>query len=207
MIHPSTEIRHINDAMGYGVFATSFIPEGTVVYVKDNLEIVVSEKEYEKHSPAMQQVIEKYSYIDENGNRILSWDIAKYVNHCCNFNTISTGYGFEIAIRDIFPGEEITDEYGIFNLESEMYLTCVHGNCRRVLKPGDFDVFYPKWDKIIKKSLSKFNSVQQPLAHLIDQNIQEQLKAFFNDPLQYKSVYSLRYKKEAVPVPVEVRKS
>lgn len=42
MIHPKTELRYINDTVGYGVFATDRIPKGTIVYVKDSLEITVS---------------------------------------------------------------------------------------------------------------------------------------------------------------------
>ena len=42
MIHPKTELRFVNDDIGYGVFATEFIPKGTILYVKDELEIKVS---------------------------------------------------------------------------------------------------------------------------------------------------------------------
>jgi uncharacterized protein len=195
MIHPSTELRHVSDTIGYGVFATAFIPEGTIVYVKDCLEYSISEADYSQHIPEMQDIIEKYSYIDENGNRILSWDIGKYVNHCCNCNTMSTGYGFEIAIRDIHPGEEITDEYGIFNLESEMYLSCKHGICRGVVHPSDFDKYYPKWDKILKKSLDQVMEVTQPLMVFLDKDTQKQLHNYLKDPSTYKSVYNLRFKK------------
>ncbi|MBN2484856.1 MAG: SET domain-containing protein [Bacteroidales bacterium] len=195
MIHPSTELRHISDAIGYGVFATAFIPEGTIVYVKDSLELSFSETEFSQQIPEMREIIDKYSYIDENGNRILSWDFGKYVNHCCNCNTMSTGYGFEIAIRDIHPGEEITDEYGIFNLESEMYLSCNKGICRGIVKPDDFDIYYQKWDKLLKKSLQKILDVNQPLMVFIDKETQKQLHSYLNDPSTYKSVYSLRYKK------------
>ena len=136
MIHPNTELKLINEHIGYGVFATADIPEGTIVYVKDSLELIVSPTDYLMHSEAMKDVIEKYSYIDEKGNRIISWDFAKYVNHCCNCNTISTGYGFEMAIRDIQKGEQITDEYGIFNLEKEMVLVCGQENCRKKTPPN-----------------------------------------------------------------------
>src|SRR5690606_207308 len=120
MLHPKTELRYISDHVGYGVLATDLIPEGSIVYVKDSLELEISPTDYLIHSEETKEVIDKYSYIDERGYRIISCDFAKYVNHCCNCNTISTGYGFEIAIRDIKPGEQITDEYGIFNLDSEM---------------------------------------------------------------------------------------
>lgn len=139
MIHPKTELRFINDHVGYGVFAIDDIPEGTIVYVKDSLELVVTPTDYLLHSEEMKGVIEKYSYIDQHGNRIISWDFAKYVNHCCNCNTISTGYGFEMAIRDIKNGEQITDEYGIFNLTYPMEVSCGFENCRKVIKPDDLD--------------------------------------------------------------------
>ncbi len=194
MIHPNTELRFINPQVGYGVFATAFIPEGTIVYVKDSLEIEVSPEDFNNHSQEMQDQIEKYSYIDERGYRIISWDFAKYVNHCCNCNTISTGYGFEMAIRDIFPNEQITDEYGIFNLENPIPLICKEGNCRKEVRPEDFDLFYPIWDEKIKSSLEKFYFVDQPLLSFVDQYTQKELHDYRNDPLKYKSVYSLRKK-------------
>lgn len=196
MIHPNTELRHINDTVGYGVFATNFIPEGTIIYVKDSLELEISEDEYNKQPAIMQDVIEKYSYIDEKGNRILSWDTGKYVNHCCNCNTMSTGYGFEIAIRDIQKGEEITDEYGIFNINGELNLECKYDNCRKCVSSSDFDVYYSVWDEKLKKSISKLNSVEQPLFPLVDSASKKELEAYFKDANNYKSVYNLKYKKE-----------
>ena len=152
MIHPNTELRLINDTVGYGVFATKRIPQGTIVYVKDSMEIEISPTQYLLYQPEMQDSIEKYSYIDERGYRIISWDFGKYVNHCCNCNSISTGYGFEIAIRDIEIGEQITDEYGIFNLQEEMTLQCGFEGCRKTIKPSDFDDYYQEWDEKIKQA-------------------------------------------------------
>lgn len=50
MIHPRTELKFINDHVGYGVFATDNIPEGTIFYVKDSLELVISPTDYLLHS-------------------------------------------------------------------------------------------------------------------------------------------------------------
>lgn len=194
MIHPDLELRYINDAIGYGVFAKKFIPEGTITYIKDSLEIEVTPEDFQKHPVVMQQAIDKYSYIDERGNHIVSWDIAKYINHCCQCNTMSTGYGFEFAIRDIAAGEEITDEYGIFNLERDMQVACGKANCRIVIRPDDFDRYYPQWDAQILKSLPKFYTVEQPLLAMMDSRTKQELDAFFEDERHYKSVYSLRFK-------------
>lgn len=194
MIHPKTELRFIDDHVGYGVFATDDIPEGTIVYVKDSLELVVTPTDYLLHSEEVKEVIEKYSYIDQNGNRIISWDFAKYVNHCCNCNTISTGYGFEIAIRDIQKGEQITDEYGIFNLTYPMEVSCGSTNCRKVIKPDDFDTYYKEWDNKIRKSIVRLFEVEQPLMSFVEKESREELDSFFQNPDSYKSVYALKFK-------------
>jgi hypothetical protein len=197
MIHPKTELKFISENVGYGVFATELIPEGAITYVKDSLELVVSPTDYLLHSKEMQDTIEKYSYIDEGGNRIISWDFAKYVNHCCNCNTISTGYGFEIAIRDIQAGEQITDEYGIFNLEYEMELVCGQFGCRKTIRPSDFETYYKEWDEKIKRSIVKLFEVDQPLLPLLEEKTRRELDEYFVSPNRYKSVYSLRYKNQS----------
>lgn len=195
MIHPHTRLKYIDDHIGYGIFATAFIPKGTIVYVKDKLEREISPEEYRDHDPEMQAVIEKYSYIDERGMRIVSWDMAKYVNHCCNCNTMSTGYGFEIAIRDILPDEEITDEYGLFNLEWEMEVQCRFPGCRRRISNADFDAHFQEWDEKVKKSLVKIFDVDQPLLTFLEDNTLESVIDFLQDRSQYRSVYYLKYQK------------
>jgi hypothetical protein len=192
MIHPNTVLKFVSETIGYGVYATRDIPEGSIVYVKDSLELIITPTDYLLHTPQMKEVVDKYSYIDEKGNRIISWDFAKYVNHCCNCNTISTGYGFEIAIRDIKAGEQITDEYGIFNLDQEMTLVCGEQHCRKIIKPEDFDIYYGDWDAKIKKSISKLFEVDQPLMPFVEENTRKELDDFFTNPERYKSVYSLR---------------
>lgn len=194
MIHPNTVLKFVSETIGYGVYATRDIPEGSIVYVKDSLELIITPTDYLLHTPEMKTVVDKYSYIDEKGNRIISWDFAKYVNHCCNCNTISTGYGFEIAIRDIKAGEQITDEYGIFNLDQEMTLVCGEQNCRKIIKPVDFDIYYQDWDAKIKNSIGKLFEVEQPLMPFVEEQTRKELDDFFTNPERYKSVYSLRLK-------------
>jgi uncharacterized protein len=194
MIHPKSELKHINDLVGYGLFATQDIPKGTMVYVRDELEHAISQEDFLKYSNPIQNQIEKYSYIDEKGDRIVSWDFGKYVNHNCQPNTISTGYGFEIAIRDIKKGEEITDEYGIFNLEYEMECFCGAEKCRSKIKPNDFEQYYKAWDKQIKAHIFGVFEVDQPLFQFLDEHTINELKLLLADPALYKSVYSLRYK-------------
>lgn len=193
MIHPDLELRFINDAIGSGIFAKKFIPAGTITYVKDSLEIEITPEDFQKHSNEMQEVIDKYSYIDERGIKIISWDIAKFVNHSCNCNTMSTGYGFEIAIRDIEEGEEMTDEYGLFNIEQDFTCMCGAPNCRASIKGDDIDTFHKPWDQKISKVLPKLFVNEQPLKKFLDPSTLSQLKAYLDNPGTYRSVQNLRY--------------
>ncbi len=200
MLHPHTELRHISPVVGYGVFATQFIPAGTITYVKDTLEVIVSPADYTRHNDAVRAAVDKYSYIDEHGNRIVSWDFAKYVNHSCDANTMSTGYGFEVALRDIAPGEQITDEYGIFNLEEEMQLYCGCHNCRGHIRPDDFDRYYEDWDARIRKALPSLQNVDQPLMPFVDDETRARLDQYLANPESYRSVYALRFREAGVKV-------
>ena len=83
MIHPSTRLVYIDDHIGYGIVASELIPRGTITYVKDELEICLSPRQFETLSAVLQSQAEKYSYMDARGTHIMSWDIAKYVNHSC----------------------------------------------------------------------------------------------------------------------------
>jgi hypothetical protein len=168
MIHPSTELRHIDAQLGYGVFATSRLPKGTITYVWDPLEVEVFPGDPRLDEPTLGALIERYSYIDSRGIRIVSWDHAKYVNHCCQCNTMSTAYGFEIAVRDIEAGEQITDEYGMFNLREPMKLRCSSGPCRGEVRATDLDQLCDRWDEQVKAALETVELVEQPLWPLVD---------------------------------------
>jgi hypothetical protein len=192
MIHPDTYVRIVNPEIGYGVFASRPIPKGTIVYVKDELELEITPGEFAQYSKELQFHIEKYSYIDERGKRIISWDIGKYVNHCCYPNTMSTGYGFEIATRDIEQGEEITDEYGLFNLEYNMDVRCGKPQCRLQIQPDDILHYYTRWDKEVKSSLDHLQSVDQPLWSFLSEEVIAGLEQYYTDHQQYRSVLHLK---------------
>ncbi len=191
MIHPATELRFISEAVGYGVFATQHLPKGTIVFVKDPLDIELSEQQIRRMHPDMQAVVEKYSYIDERGKRIVSWDHAKYVNNCCRCNTISTGYGFEIALRDIASGEELTDEYGLFNLDRPMRLHCSKAGCRGWVLPQDPLSWAEIWDQWVLDALRVLPEVDQPLYFLLERGVQYRLEGFLQGRLPYCSVRTL----------------
>lgn len=193
MILESIRIKWISDQKGYGLFASQFIPKGTVIFVSDELDIVLDEASYQakiKKSPHLASVIEKYCYEDNKSNRIICWDFSKYFNHCCYPNSLSTGYGFEVAIKDIQVGEEITDDYRIFSVGHEISkLDCVKANC---LNTFDYNKDHVKnWDENIKAALVLFHQVDQPLRKFIDENTISSLEKFLQNNEDYLSVKKL----------------
>lgn len=188
MIHPSTLIQRVNPQIGLGVYADSFIPKGTVVYVKDPLEVEVAPDSPLLLDPLAWPVIDRYSYRDDRGYRIISWDAGKHVNHCCEPNSLTTGYGFEIATRDIQPGEELTDDYGLFNLDWHFPCACGSPRCRGIVGHHDFDDRVDEWDAAIKPALEAFDKVKQPLLPWIDQSTLRALRRYLKTGQGYRSV-------------------
>jgi uncharacterized protein len=191
MIHPDTELRFINHNKGRGVFATKPIPKGTITYVSDSLEIEILPDDSRLDDPRYKKIIETFSFIDRNGTRIISWDHAKYVNHCCHCNTMSTGYGFEIAIRDIAADEEITDEYGMFNFTYEMEIECDKVPCRNMISGNDLLKYHEEWDHKVRDALQRFKAVTQPLATYLDDSVSKDLDEYLRTGNCYKSVREL----------------
>ena len=99
MIHPHTELRFINNEIGYGVVATEFIPAGTITWVQDKLDREFLPEEVGSLDPIYQSILDTYTFRNRVGNYILCWDNARYVNHSFNSNCLTTAYDFEIAVR------------------------------------------------------------------------------------------------------------
>ncbi len=192
MIHQQTCVRYVNGQIGYGVYATAPIPKGTIVYVRDPFETEISPELFSSVEECYRQVAQKYSFIDEKGNRVLSWDAAKYVNHCCNFNSISAGYGFEITVRDIAAGEELTDDYGLFNLDHDMFCCCGSTNCRRIVRSSDVDRYCRKWDQVVIDAMKYMRRVEQPLWPFMDADTKKSLCDYLEGRGRYVSVRALK---------------
>ncbi len=168
MIHPHTELRFINHEVGYGVVATQLIPKGTITWAYDQLDRSFTPAEIGAMERVYKEILHKYCYRDNKGNLVLCWDVSRFVNHSFNSNCISTAYNFELAVRDIHPGEELTDDYGYLNC-SEPFVCLPESNTSRTcVMPDDLLHFYKEWDSKLKASFSQYNKVNQPLAFLIE---------------------------------------
>ena len=169
MIHPATELRFINGPIGHGVFATAYIPKGTITWARDDFDQVFSVEKVQGMSPPYRRIVERYGYLDHYGNYILCWDIARYMNHSCEPVCMAPGYDIEIAIRDIQPGDQLTDDYGSLNIEAGFDCLCGSPHCRRRIVPEDLLKHAEAWDATLAVSFERINVVEQPLWWVVAQ--------------------------------------
>jgi hypothetical protein len=170
MIHPNTELKYISDAIGYGVVATTLIPAGTITWVLDKLDREFAPSDFQSMAPIYQNILETYTYRNNKGNFVLCWDNGRFVNHSFNSNCLTTAYDFEIAIRDIQPGEQLTDDYGYLNI-SEPFRGVDEGTKRKVVYPDDLTKYHKVWDKKIEKVFGNILLLEQPLKTLISDKL------------------------------------
>jgi hypothetical protein len=105
---------------------------------------------------------------------------------------MSTAYGFEIAIRDIHAGEEITDEYGMFNLQTPMLVHCAAAPCRNLVEAMDLERNYEYWDQLVQAALKRVEDVDQPLWPLLEVAIATAVERYARWGEDYRSVRELR---------------
>lgn len=169
MIHPDTELRFVNDRIGHGVFATRDIPRGTITWVRDSLDQSFTVEQVRHMREGYQPILFKYGYTDRHGKIVLCWDHARFLNHSCEATCLSPGYDFEIAVRDIRAGEELTDDYGTLNLESSFTCACSSAQCRGQVHPEDQIYGVERWDELLRESFPLIQKVTQPLWWLVNE--------------------------------------
>lgn len=176
MIHPDTELRFINEEKGYGVVATRLIPKGTITWTLDKLDRTFTPQQIQHFDPVFRQILDKFTYRNHKGHYVLCWDNARFVNHSSNSNCLTTAYEFELAICDILPGEELTDDYGYLNLEEPFPVLPENGTDRNIVYPDDLLRFYPEWDQKLMNAFPQIPEVPQPLATLLPEGMMDKVK-------------------------------
>lgn len=194
MIHPKTVVRSISEISGNGVFATSFIPKGTIMVVRDFFDFTFANEDFRQFPPVMQEAMETYMYRDKSGQLTLSWDHARYMNHHCQSNTLMTDYNLEIVVRDIEAGEEVTTDYGLLNVIEPYPISCGCEDCRGHLRLDDIDRFAGKWDVQVEESLKLIPSVDQPLLSVMQRKNRERLEGYLKGHSRYASVLELKWR-------------
>jgi len=199
MIHPDTEIRFISQEKGYGVVATKLIPRGTITWVQDDLDQIFTRDQIMKLNPFIKKYLDIYCFTNKNGEMVLCWDHGKFVNHSFRPSCFSTPYDFEIAIRDIYPGEELTDDYGYLNVETPFHVID-EGTARKTVYPDDILNFHTEWDALIKENAPKvLETANQPLLELIPEKTWKEFVNGVKNPNYMKSILECHYQ-PGIPV-------
>ena len=192
MIHPKTELKFISNEIGYGVVATEFIPSGTITWVLDKLDRAFSPMELKQMDPLYQNILDTYCFRNNKGNFVLCWDNSRYVNHSFNSNCLTTAYDFELAIKDIHPGEQLTDDYGYLNI-LEPFKGVNEGTRRKVVYPDDLLRYYKVWDKKLLKVFGKIPKLEQPLKQLVPDPIWNEIIAVTDNKKEMDSILKNYY--------------
>lgn len=196
MIHPHTELRYINDQMGFGVFATKFVPKGTITWALDGLDQILDPAYIETLDKHGSEVVKKYTYRNQEGKYVLCWDLGRYVNHSFHANCMGTAYEFEVAIRDIYPGEQLLDDYGTLNIDEPFECFPEKGTERKIVYPDDLLYFHEEWDQQVMESLKHFDEVEQPLLHLIRPDFMKKVRIAVKEKVLLDSIKNIYYNRQ-----------
>lgn len=176
MLHPDTELRYINEKIGFGVFAVKAIPKGTITWVLDDFDRHFTEDHIATLDQLRQDYFLKYSYRNQKGQYILCWDNGKYINHSFHANCVGTAYELELAARDIQAGEQLTSDYGTLNVDEPFQCEKEDGSIRQIVMPDDLLKFADYWDTLAADAFTQFNQVEQPLKYLIKQQFLQKIE-------------------------------
>lgn len=189
MVHPHTELRFVNPQIGWGVFATRLIPKGTIVWALDSLDQRFSAEQVAALPPYARRQLHTYSYIDGGGRHILCWDHARFFNHSCAANCLAVGYDFELAVRDIQPGEELCDDYGTLNPAEPFPCACGSAACRGSVLPDDMLRLGDTWNAAARAAFFQIPRVEQPLWDVLAPADRAAVEAALADPARLRPLH------------------
>lgn len=150
--------------VGLAVVATERIPAGTVVWTRDQLDRSYTAAQLAHLPDQVQQAVRRYGFPTAQGT-VVCWDHGKYFNHSCAPNCASSaefGELVDLAIRDIEPGEQLTDDYRQYG-GGDFACACGSDACAgRPLGPA------PLWlGHLAMKAAELAPTVAQPLDYLL----------------------------------------
>jgi hypothetical protein len=109
---------------GIGCMADQFIPKGTMIWrYVEGFDQKVPPAHVSRLSEVARETFFKYSYLSRKGDfYVLCFDDARFFNHSFSPNVIEVDgsdhdEAFDVAARDIHPGEELTCHYGSFEAD------------------------------------------------------------------------------------------
>lgn len=169
MIHPHTRLVAIDSVVGNGVVATRRIPRGTITWVLDELDRPLTGTEMNAMPSCYDKLIDLWTFHDGRGHRVLCWDTGRNLNHSCEPNCGGSEFWFEVALRDIEPGEQLTNDYATLYMRPSEDFACRCGSplCRGAASHEQVPLVVAAIQKQLQLALSELTMVPQPLSGLL----------------------------------------
>ncbi|MFX1314610.1 MAG: SET domain-containing protein [Promethearchaeota archaeon] len=125
-----TEV-HRSKIHGLGLFAKKLIPKGTIWWhARPQDVLIITRDQFKTLDTSLKtssmksyiHIILTYSYYEENLDALIfCLDNSRFVNHSFNANSgasVNENGLSAVALRDIQPGEEITEDYSKYTLST-----------------------------------------------------------------------------------------
>lgn len=138
---------------GKGLFSGELIPKGSLI-------AIFSGRIYKVEELFNENELKNYIFpIDENlyigPHSVHKINQIFYINHSCEPNSAIEGDIKIVALRDIFPGEEITIDYAtIFFNQSNFVCNCNSSQCRKSIHGTD--ILIPELQKKYHKYIANW---------------------------------------------------
>ncbi len=112
---------------GIGLYAAETISKNTIIWkFTPGIDLRLDTQDYTEFKKTHNfELLDRYIYKSKmSGMYILCSDDARFINHSSQPNTIDLDgdmEGITMAARDIQPGEEITSDYCMFDMDFSVY--------------------------------------------------------------------------------------
>lgn len=172
MIHPHTRLVFIDEVVGNGVIATRNIPRGTITWVLDDLDRSFTDTDLNGLPSCYNHLIDRWTFHDGHGRRVLCWDHGRNLNHSCAPNCGGSEFWFEIALRDIEAGEQLTNDYATLYMHTGESFLCRCGapGCRGRASNEHESTVVAAINEQLGDALGILELVEQPLGPFMRQD-------------------------------------
>lgn len=150
---------------GLGLFASEFIPQGTVIWFPCKKCSYYPSHQLSLLSNADFQMLNELGYTTYDNGILLPCSNACYMNHSCDPNVLDYGLDFGVAVKDIKANDEICCDYHAWDTEEfEMVCKCNSKNCLGNISPRKCDSNIKRtWSSAVQTTLTKMKNIKQPL--------------------------------------------
>lgn len=101
---------------GFGVYSASWVGKGTKIWeMVPEVDWILERSILSSCPETFISKLADHLYLDAAGRYVLCGDNARFMNHADDPNCVDDGSRCTAAAREIFPGDELTCDYRLFD--------------------------------------------------------------------------------------------